>query len=35
VTLGYLFTCLTPPVETPYTIDTLGSGEVLISPLRG
>ena len=35
VELGYSFTCLAPPVETPYVIDTLGSGEVLISPLRG
>jgi len=34
VELGYSFTCLAPPVETPYLIDTLGSGEVLISPLR-
>ena len=34
VNLGYTFTCLAPPTDKPYTIDTRGSGEVLISPLK-
>ena len=33
--LGYTFSCLVPPIAEPYTIDTQGSGEVLISPLKG
>ena len=32
--LGYTFSCLVPPTGRPYIIDTLGSGEVLISPLK-
>jgi mannose-6-phosphate isomerase len=35
IDLGYSFTCLVPPAEKPYTIDTQGSGEVLISPVEG
>lgn len=31
--LGYSFTCLIPPSDHPYTIDTGEGGEVLISPL--
>ena len=34
ITLGYSFTCLVPAVSRPYTIDTLGSGEVLVAPLE-
>ncbi len=34
VTLRHSFTCLMPPVDQPYTIDTQGSGEVLITPLK-
>lgn len=33
ITVGYSFTGLVPATGEPYTIDTLGSGEVLISPL--
>lgn len=33
IELPYSFTCLVPPTEHPYTIDSHGSGEVLISPL--
>ena len=33
--LGYTFSCLVPPIAEPYTIDTQGSGELLISPLKG
>ncbi len=33
--LGYTFSCLVPPTDTPYMIDTQGSGEALISPLQG
>ncbi len=35
INLGYSFSCLVPPTTRPYTIDTQGSGEVLISPLQG
>lgn len=34
ITLQYSFTCLAPTTVEPYVIDTCGSGEVLISPLR-
>lgn len=34
VELWHTFTCLAPPVETPYEIDTMGSEEVLITPVR-
>lgn len=34
ITLKYSFTCLAPKTSEPYAIDTCGSGEVLISPLR-
>lgn len=34
ITLKYSFTCLVPKTAEPYVIDTCGSGEVLISPLR-
>ncbi len=34
VLLKHSFTALVGPVDEPYTIDTCGSGEVLISPLR-
>ncbi len=34
IELKYSFTCLVPGTSKPYTIDTQGSGEVLISPLR-
>jgi len=34
IVLKHSFSCLVPPTDRPYTIDTLGSGEVLISPLR-
>lgn len=34
VKLGYSFSCLVPSTNEPYTIDTRGNGEVLISPLR-
>lgn len=34
IALGYSFTCLVPATTSPYAIDTRGSGEVLISPLR-
>lgn len=34
VTLGHSFTCLVPPVSAEYGIDTLGSGEVLITSLK-
>lgn len=34
VRLGLSFTSLLPPTNEPYAIDTGGSGEVLISPLR-
>lgn len=34
VTLKYSFTCLVPRTIEPYVIDTNGSGEVLISPLK-
>ena len=34
ISLNYSFTCLIPVTSRPYTIDTLGSGEVLISPLE-
>lgn len=33
ITLKHTFTCLAPPTDEIYTIDTMGSGEVLISPL--
>jgi mannose-6-phosphate isomerase len=33
--LGHTFSCLVPPTDRPYTIDTQGSGEVLISPVQG
>lgn len=33
VHLGYTHTCLVPPTDRGYLIDTRGSGEVLISPL--
>ena len=33
ISLGYSFTALVPAVNQPYTIDTRGSNEVLISPL--
>lgn len=32
--LPYSFTCLVPATDRPYAIDTQGSSEVLISPLR-
>ncbi|MCE5324374.1 class I mannose-6-phosphate isomerase [bacterium] len=35
IDLRYTFSCLVPPTDKPYTIDTQGSGEVLISPLAG
>jgi len=35
IELRYTFTCLVPPTDKPYTIDTQGSGEILISPLTG
>lgn len=35
VKLGYSFTCVVPAGAKNYTINTCGSGEVLISPLRG
>lgn len=35
VTLGYTQTCLVPPTDQEYTIDTQGSGELLLSPLQG
>lgn len=35
VTLKHSFSCLIPSTSEPYTIDTLGSGEVLITPLMG
>lgn len=34
ITLKYSFTCLVPRTSEPYVIDTCGSGEVLISPLK-
>lgn len=34
VRLGFSFTSLLPPTDESYTIDTDGSGEALISPLR-
>lgn len=34
VTLRHSFTSLVPPVSQAYTIDTMGSGEVLITPLK-
>ena len=34
IKVGFSFTSLVPATDQPYTIDTLGSGEVLISPLR-
>lgn len=34
ITLGYSFTCLVPATEQGYAVDTDGSGEVLISPLK-
>jgi mannose-6-phosphate isomerase len=34
VQLGYSFSCLVPATASPYIIDTRGSGEVLISPLK-
>lgn len=33
ITLKHSFTCLVPPCSEPYQVDTLGSGEALISPL--
>jgi len=33
MTLKHSFTCLVPPTSSPYTVDTQGSGEALISPL--
>lgn len=33
MTLGYSFTCLVPATTKPYTIDTCGGGEALISPI--
>lgn len=35
VKLGYSFSCLVPATRQGYAIDTDGSGEVLISPLKG
>ncbi|MCE5200373.1 MAG: type I phosphomannose isomerase catalytic subunit [Armatimonadota bacterium] len=34
ITLKHSFTCLVPATTEPYTIDTCGSGDVLISPLK-
>lgn len=34
VKLGYSFTCLVPAANDGYTIDTCGSGEALIAPLK-
>lgn len=34
VELGFAFTCLVPATDQPYTIDTCGSGEALIAPLK-
>ena len=34
VELGYSFTCLAPATSEGYSIDTCGSGEVLIAPLK-
>ncbi|MHB0934943.1 MAG: hypothetical protein ACYDCO_05375 [Armatimonadota bacterium] len=35
VLLSHTQTCLVPPTTHGYSIDTQGSGEVLISPLQG
>ena len=34
ILLKHSYTCLAPPTFQPYTIDTMGSGEVLITPLK-
>lgn len=34
IVLKHSFTCLVPATDKPYTIDTLGSGEVLFTPLK-